>query len=168
MSIREARNLIAQLPFSHGAPLRWADLGCGTGTFTHALSGILPANSTIYAFDKSKQVFNAPGIRFFRLDFEKEDLPVPPLSGILMANSLHYVKDPLALIKRLRQQLVPEGLIALVEYNTGISSSWVPFPIPFSKAAQLAAQCGFKHFHLLGTRPSVYHGEGMYAIAFAA
>lgn len=33
------------------APVRWADLGCGSGTFTLALAGLLPSGSTIDAID---------------------------------------------------------------------------------------------------------------------
>ncbi|WP_300603094.1 class I SAM-dependent methyltransferase [Niabella sp.] len=165
MDIGEARELIKDLPLSLGKPRSWADLGCGTGTFTHALYSLLPPESTVYAFDKNRQTLHEPGIRFMQLDFETVPLPVPPLSGILMANSLHYIKDPGALITRLRQYLEPGGGLVLVEYDTPAANRWVPFPVPLSKAKQLATWCGFINFHLLGTRPSVYHGGGMYAAA---
>lgn len=166
MDTGEARELIKELPLPSGGPLQWADLGCGSGTFTHALYSLLPPDSIIYAFDKDRQTFHEPGIRFMQLDFETQTLPVRPLSGILLANSLHYIKDPGALITRLQQHLEPKGTFVLVEYDTNTPNRWVPFPVPLQKAKQLATLCGFSNFHPLGTRPSVYHGGGMYAIAF--
>lgn len=166
MDTGEARGLIKDLPLSLGKPLSWADLGCGTGTFTRALHSLLPPQSTVYAFDKSAQTFHEPGIRFIQLDFETQALPVPPLSGILLANSLHYIKDTGKLITRLRQHLEPQGSLVLVEYDTSTANRWVPFPVPLQKAEQLAIRYGFRNSHLLGTRPSVYHGGGMYAVAF--
>ncbi|SDD58215.1 class I SAM-dependent methyltransferase [Niabella drilacis] len=166
MNIGEAKELIAGLPLSPEAPLRWADLGCGSGTFTHALYRLLPPASTVYAFDTNRQTFHEPGIRFVQLDFETQELPVPPLSGILMANSLHYISDPQALITRLRQHLEPGGALVLVEYDTNAPNRWVPFPVPLKKAKELAALCGFKNFHQIGNRPSIYHGGGMYAAVF--
>ncbi|MCF3111286.1 class I SAM-dependent methyltransferase [Niabella sp. CC-SYL272] len=166
MDIGEARSLIKDLPLPSGKPLQWADLGCGSGTFTYALYSLLPPGSVVYAFDKNIQRLHEPGIRFIQLNFETAALPVPPLSGILMANSLHYIKDPQALIARLRQQLEPAGMLVLVEYDTLTANKWVPFPVPLLKAKQLASRCGFRNFHLMGTRPSVYHGGGMYAISF--
>ncbi|MGJ7030560.1 class I SAM-dependent methyltransferase [Niabella hirudinis] len=166
MDTGEARELIKDLPLPLGKPLSWADLGCGSGTFTHALYSLLPPQSTIYAFDKDRQIFHEPGVRFMQLDFETQALPVSLLSGILMANSLHYIKDPGKLITRLRQHLEQQGSLVLVEYDTRTANRWVPFPVPLQKAEQLAIRCGFRNFHLLGTRPSVYHGGGMYAVAF--
>lgn len=166
MDTGEARGLIKDLPLSLGKPLQWADLGCGSGTFTRALYSLLPPDSTVYAVDKNRQTFHEPDIRFIQLNFETQTLPLPPLSGILMANSLHYISDPQALITRLRQHLEPGGALVLVEYDTRAANRWVPFPVPLQKAEQLAIRCGFKNFRQLGTRPSVYHGGGMYAVAF--
>ncbi|MBZ4188576.1 class I SAM-dependent methyltransferase [Niabella beijingensis] len=168
MNIQEAGELIQGLRLPAAAPLRWADLGCGGGTFTYALHDMLPPDSIIYAIDKNQQQFDEPGIRFSRLDFEEQPLQLPPLSGILMANSLHYIKDQLSLLKRLRLQLEEGGTMAIVEYDTSNANRWVPFPVPPAKAAQLAEQCGYRNFYLMGSRPSVYHSSGMYAAAFSA
>ncbi|MBO9591884.1 MAG: class I SAM-dependent methyltransferase [Niabella sp.] len=165
MDIGEAWGLIKDIPLPDGKPSQWADLGCGTGTFTYALYRLLAPGSTVYAFDRAMQTFHEPGIRFTQLNFEARALPVPPLSGILMANSLHYIKDPEALITRLRQQLEPEGILVLVEYDIRTGNRWVPFPVPLLKAKKLASLCGFRNVHQLGTRPSIYHGGVMYAAA---
>ena len=166
MEIREAKDLINAITIPATAAQRWADLGCGPGTFTYALAALLPPYSIIYAFDQKHQVFKEPGIQFFQLDFEKHSLPVPLLSGILMANSLHFVEDQPELMVRLKDHLLPDGVLALVEYDTHQSSKWVPYPVPPEKARRLAAHSGFKDFELLGTRKSIYQGGGMYSAAF--
>jgi methylase of polypeptide subunit release factors len=38
-------------------PQLWLDLGCGTGLFTLALAGNLPAGSKIIAIDKDEKAF---------------------------------------------------------------------------------------------------------------
>ncbi|ANH84044.1 methyltransferase type 11 [Niabella ginsenosidivorans] len=166
MEIWEAKNLIKPLEISCTTPQRWADLGCGSGTFTYALADLLPPYSTIYAFDKKHQVFKEPGIQFFQLDFEKHSLPVPPLSGILMANSLHFVEDQLELITKLKEHLSLGGALVLVEYDTHQSSKWVPYPVPPEKAKKLAALAGFKDFKLLATKKSIFQGGEIYAMTF--
>ncbi|MBO9617811.1 MAG: class I SAM-dependent methyltransferase [Niabella sp.] len=167
MDIGEAKNMIRALPLSKTVPQLWADLGCGSGLFTRALISLLPSRSTVYAFDKSPQVFNDPGIHFFQLDFERNTLPVPPLSGILMANSLHYIGDQLKLIGRLKSLLQPDGIIALIEYDTQEANPWVPYPVPSQRARTLATGTGFKNFSLLSTKRSVYQEGGMYLAAIS-
>ena len=68
---------------------RWADLDCGSGTFTRALASLLPAGSKVIAVDKVFQ--NLPD--FINANFTTDDLQLGHLDGILMANSLHGVKD---------------------------------------------------------------------------
>lgn len=69
-------------------PQRWADLGCGSGTFTRALASLLPAGSKVIAVDKMFQ--NLPD--FINADFTTDDLQLGHLDGI-DGNSLHCVKD---------------------------------------------------------------------------
>lgn len=159
--------MIRALPLSGTVPQLWADLGCGSGLFTRALLSLLPPAGTVYAFDKSPQAFNEPGIQFSRLDFEKQALPVPLLSGILMANSLHYISNQLELITRLKTQLRPQGMLAIIEYDTREANPWVLYPVPPEKARRLAIDAGFTNFSLLNTRKSIYQGGGMYLAAIS-
>src|SRR5919109_898496 len=82
-------------------PGTWADLGAGEGAFTLALADLLPPGSVIYAIDKDANALREladsyrkrdPGIETRRADFPRE-LDLPPLDGVVMANSLHFVKD---------------------------------------------------------------------------
>ena len=128
---------------------RWADLGCGSGMFTKALASLLPPGSKVIAVDKEPQ--NLPD--FIQADFINDDLQLGALDGILMANSLHYVKDKARLFKKFD---VPKFLI--VEYDTARSNPWVPYPISYANLEQLAKGLGY-HIEKLATQPSRFGGN---------
>ena len=52
MKIKDAETLIQQAFAAEDGIECWADLGCGSGTFTYALANCLKEGSTIYAVDK--------------------------------------------------------------------------------------------------------------------
>ena len=137
----------------------WADLGCGNGTFTHALNSILPAGSHITAVDKQTQ--NLPD--FIKANFEKDDLPLSGLDGILMANCLHYVKDKIKLIQKLETYFADIPKFLIVEYDTNNSNPWVPYPIPFLQLQKLLQELGYNDITKLAERPSVYRSSKIYA-----
>src|SRR5215212_3709062 len=99
MNLKEATELIA---FENrvSTPQLWLDLGCGRGLFTLALASRLPAGSRIIAVDKDekamKQIPSAVNSIFIKAivaDFICDALDLKEIDGVLMANSLHYVKD---------------------------------------------------------------------------
>jgi trans-aconitate methyltransferase len=120
----------------------WADLGCGDGTFTKALAGILPWNSYIHAIDKDIQHLppriNEVTIGFKHLNFISDALVSHDLHGILMANSLHYVRHKGQLFKRLESSFRTERRFIVVEYESRWPSPWVPYPISYLKLVELA------------------------------
>jgi len=148
----------------------WADLGCGSGLFTYALANLLPVGSTIYAIDQEPVRLTSRSnpaqqkIVPLQLDFVREALPVEGLQGILMANSLHYVKDKPALLRRLAKQLAPGGQWVIVEYDTDAANAWVPYPVKRNVLQQLLADEGFPRVTFLGERPSVYRAGRIYAV----
>ncbi|ASZ14760.1 methyltransferase type 11 [Chitinophaga sp. MD30] len=150
-------------------PETWADLGCGTGLFTRALSQLLPPDSTLYAVDKDKNALNAipriPGIHLQKVvaDFTADTWEGERLDGILMANSLHYVSDQPAFLQRLLQHMQPAAGFLIVEYDTSIANPWVPYPLSYPALQQLFTSQGYQHIQRLGTRPSVYGRPMMYA-----
>ena len=86
----------------------WADLGAGTGTFTRALVKRLATDSTVYAVDADAKAIRAlrqlsatSGSRIVPIhaDFT-QSLELPSLDGILLANSLHFVRDQLDVLIR--------------------------------------------------------------------
>src|SRR5579871_1466211 len=78
----------------------WADLGSGGGAFTLALADLIGPRGHIYSVDKDRgrlgeqqramqASFPAVGMDYLVADFT-QPLDLPPLDGIVMANSLHY------------------------------------------------------------------------------
>jgi SAM-dependent methyltransferase len=115
----------------------WADLGCGDGLFTNALSQLLAKDSLIYAVDNNKRSLNKVSVKEgiqlkqLELDFVEDKLPFENLSGILMANSFHYVKNKESFIQKCINCLSDDGYFLLVEYDRDVSNPWVPYPMNF-------------------------------------
>jgi methylase of polypeptide subunit release factors len=116
---REARRIakarILLEPAMAGARGAWADLGCGDGIFTAALYGLLQPGSEIYAVDQDRRALEALHRNFaesypeaapltIQADFTRP-LSLPPLDGLLMANSLHFVRHKRLLLAALVQLL---------------------------------------------------------------
>lgn len=148
------------------APQTWADLGCGAGTFTFALAELLPPGSCIYAVDTMQQKLSSPRkdieIIFQKADFEKDDLQLPLLNGILMANSLHYIKNQLNFVEKTNRFFKEERKIVIVEYDNMSANRWVPFPVDYSDLKALLLRAGYKNISKIGERNAVY-GRKMYA-----
>src|SRR6185369_541351 len=77
----------------------WADLGAGAGTFTKALASLLGSGNTIFAVDQHVSALdgivtkgNQAWVTKLKKNFIEDELELPLLDGVLMANSLHYVK----------------------------------------------------------------------------
>jgi ubiquinone/menaquinone biosynthesis C-methylase UbiE len=148
---------------------KWADLGAGQGAFTLALAELLGPAGTIYAVDQSGSDlrrlqktmagrFPAVRLAVIQGDFTRP-LDLPPLDGLVMANSLHFVLEKEALLRRLTGYLKPGGRFLLVEYNTDRGNRWVPFPISYPRWSELAQHCGLHETTLLAARPSRFLGE---------
>lgn len=147
----------------------WADLGAGHGAFTLALAELIGAQGEIYAVDRDgaglrqlAQVMAAqfPAVTLHCLsgDFT-QPLALPPLAGVVMANSLHFVQRKEEVVQAVRTYLQPNGRLIVVEYNTDRGNHWVPYPLTFASWQKLATRCGFTHTELLSTRPSSFLGE---------
>ncbi len=147
----------------------WADLGCGSGAFTLALAELLGPKAVIYAVDVSASALQdlelrlrrslpACEIRPRRADFTRP-LDLPPLDGIVMANSLHFHREKEPIIRSVRGMLRKTGRFILVEYNVDRGNPWVPFPISWRTWQGLAAACGFAHTEKIGAKPSSFLRE---------
>lgn len=149
----------------------WADLGAGDGAFTLALAELLGPGATIYAVDQDARALarlaRSLAARFPRTTLHTitgnftHPLDLPRLDGLIMANSLHYVrdKDKEPLLRRLRGYLQPDSPLIVVEYNTDRGNRWVPHPFSFATWQQLSQAAGFATTTLLATRPSSFLGE---------
>jgi SAM-dependent methyltransferase len=195
MTHREALSLI-DTPYlrSNKTPTHWADLGCGSGTFTLALADLLAPGSTIEAIDlrpgvAAQTTSNGVTIHprtadFTTLNFtfpapappgptagprDRTPAPIPdrlwpghhPLAfdGILMANSLHYVRDQHEFLANLRT-----NTLLLIEYDIDVPvARWVPYPLSYSKAVSLLTSTHWPRIQKLGTLPSAFGRSELYA-----
>ena len=142
----------------------WADLGAGTGAFTLALAELIGPDSHIIAVDKNERALRQLA-RAMRSQFPDvilqtqvadftQQLDLPPLDGVVMANALHFHRKKEVIVTRIRDLLQPDGRLILVEYDTDRGNPWVPHPISYSTWEMLATHAGFSTTRLLRTRPS--------------
>ncbi|MEJ2052360.1 MAG: class I SAM-dependent methyltransferase [Calditrichaceae bacterium] len=133
MQLGRAIQMLKGAPVNPDHSNLWADLGCGDGLFTHALASLLPPQSHIYAIDKNFHQIDSDKpdieITFIKSDFGIDNLSLPPLDGILMANSLHFIRDKTAIIQKLLKHLNENGFFIIIEYDTVRANPWVPITI---------------------------------------
>jgi SAM-dependent methyltransferase len=156
----------------------WAELGSGDGAFTKALIELTGRDTLIYSVDKDRRALAAqerailarfstqlPEIIYLHADYTSS-LDLPSLDGLLMANSLHFQKDQLSVLRKAFAYLRPGGRMILVEYNSDRGNRWVPFPISFDSWDLQASQAGFRNTRLLARVPSSFMGEIYSAISY--
>lgn len=169
MQLSEAIELIRHDRLTANGSSTWADLGCGSGLFTYALADFLQPNSRIYAVDTNATTLPRSSetdqvtINPLRLDFVQNDWPFRDLTGILMANSLHYVNNKPGFLRKAVQHLTDSGSFLIVEYDTDQANPWVPFPVSFRSLSQLFTTSGFRSVDKLHERPSLYGRANLYA-----
>jgi SAM-dependent methyltransferase len=150
----------------------WADFGAGNGVFTRALAERLDPGGRIYAVDRDARALEAlrrwargaavevsTVVADFTKPFELPGIGKAGLDGILMANALHFVRDPEETLPRLAAWLRVGGRLVLVEYDRRRASRWVPYPVEPARWAELAALAGLSAPILTSTRPSAFGGN---------
>ena len=169
MILKDAVELITIGTRSSSIVQTWADLGCGSGTFTEALAQILPEGSTIYAVDRNKHLLKNIPDSYGKIKVEKSsrnflesELP-DNLDGILMANSLHFVEDKFSFIKKAERYMKPPEIFLIVEYDTEISNPWVPFPLSFISLENLFKKAEFTSVIKINEKPSVFRRAKIYS-----
>jgi SAM-dependent methyltransferase len=147
----------------------WADFGSGDGAFTVALADLLGPGVQIHSVDREAHSlerqalsmalqFPDTQVTYLTADYTRP-LELPPLDGIVMANTLHFQRakeDTLALALG---YLKPGGRLLLVEYNADRGNMWVPYPVSFATWEKLAMASGFIQTRLLATIPSRFLRE---------
>jgi ubiquinone/menaquinone biosynthesis C-methylase UbiE len=157
----------------------WADLGSGGGAFTLALADLLGPTGQIYSVDKNasslkqqeqamRTTFPGAKVHYQVADFMQR-LDLPPLDGIVMANSLHFIPDRQkeAVLKTIRHYLRPNGRFLLVEHNVDSGNPWVPHPLSYKTWEALSTRVGFSNTRLLATRPSSFLREIFSAVSLS-
>ena len=146
----------------------WADLGAGEGAFTLALADLLGSGTHITAVDRDAgslrrlgdemgRRFPASGLDIVVADFTRP-VGLSGLDGVVMANSLHFVRDKVPVLESVREMLRPGGSLIIVEYGADRGNPWVPHPFSYSRWERLAAEAGFEGTRLLRTIPSRFLG----------
>jgi ubiquinone/menaquinone biosynthesis C-methylase UbiE len=161
----------------------WADFGAGAGAFTLALRELIGPDATIYAVDRDRRQLerlkeahaarfkstlrhaqdNADNLLLVPFDFSRA-FDIPPLDGVVMANSLHFFKDKVKILQHVRSFLKPNGQFLLVEYNVDSGNLWVPYPLSFETFRIIAPRAELGEPRLLATHPSSFLREFYSAI----
>ncbi len=155
----------------------WADLGCGDGIFTLALHSLVGPDGEIYAVDRDRHALDALMRHFaesypdavihpLQDDFMRPPA-LPPLDGILMANSLHFTPAKAAVLRQLAPLLKPGGRLIVVEYNTSRGNSAVPYPLDERGFLKLAGEAGLRDARVIARIPSSFLGEMYAGLAWA-
>ena len=148
----------------------YADFGAGDGAFTFALRELVGIDSTIYAVDSDRAslrdlesnyrtCFNTTRNLILLKDDFTLDLSLPPLDGIVMANSLHFFKDKEKILRHVHGYLKPKGALLLVEYNVDVGNMWVPYPVSFNVCRVLVKRAGYTEPKLLAKKSSSFLSE---------
>jgi ubiquinone/menaquinone biosynthesis C-methylase UbiE len=140
---------------------RWADLGAGDGAFTLALAELLGPTAQITAIDKDATALRR--IQHANVETQKGDFSRPlaltGLDGVVMANSLHFLRDKRPVLKHVYGILKPGGHLIVVEYGADRGNPWVPHPFSYPTWEKMAAEAGFENTRLLMTIPSRFLGS---------
>jgi phospholipid N-methyltransferase len=158
----------------------WADVGAGDGTFTRALSRYLGEAGTIHAIDRDhaamQRLSAAPQApqashesRSATIvthtgnvadDASWRGLALPPLNGILIANTLHFVPNAgqSAVLERLASSLAHEGRLLVIEYEHRAANRWVPYPIAFEELSAILPVTLLQPVKV-ASRPSAFGGS---------
>lgn len=149
----------------------WAELGAGTGAFTAALADLLGPGARITAVDRDRGVLGVLESRLggragLTLDVVEADFTQPlglvDLDGVLLANSLHFVRVKAPVLAAVREMVRPGGTVVVVEYATDRGNPWVPHPFSFPTWQRMAEEAGFTDTQMVGGRPDRFFGA-MYA-----
>ena len=155
---------------------RWLEIGAGRGAFTLALAELLGPGGEIVAVDRNasdlRQLastvtarYPATRLRTVNADFTAPmSTNGPPFDGLLAANALHFVRDPGAVIDRLRPILRPAAHVIVVEYDSDSGNPWVPYPFSYGRWEAMASAAGLADTRLVGRVQSRFL-EAIYAAA---
>src|SRR5687767_10143452 len=152
----------------------WADIGAGEGAFTLALADLLGPGARVVAVDRDAGALRAnaetvtarfPSVELTTVvaDFTAP-LTLPPLDGLVAANSLHFVPRDrqVAVIRSLAAHLGPGAPFIVVEYDANRGNPWVPHPFTATTFARLSAEAGLVETTPLTRVPSRFLG-GIYS-----
>lgn len=134
-----------------------------------ALAQLLAAGSTIHAVDRDHRAlagipdqYDGVEVRKIVGDLNDAGLSLPTVDGILIANTLHFIRQQKDLLTRL---LSVTDCILIVEYERFLPNPWGPYPVGFQKFRKLCSRIGVQRVERFGTRPSQFGGTMYSALA---
>lgn len=173
MTLAEAIDLLS--PAIGPDDLAWMDLGAGSGTFTEALANIIGTEGTIVAVDKDQTAIEKLRTRVRSLPTDAASVSVVngdianlaslpgsgqvEFHGALLANVLHFFRDPERMLRTVSSKLASHGRVVLVEYDRVSASRWVPYPIPMERLPRVGDSAGFESVRVVAERPSRFGGR---------
>jgi hypothetical protein len=170
MEHKLAVEMLRHKDFDTSSRTLWIDAGSGAGVFTVALASLLERGSIIHAIDTNGTALNKIPSSFdnviiekSKLNFATDELPVTGADGILMANSLHYILDKTAFIKKIENNLQKDACFLIVEYDSDQANPWVPYPVSFSSLKYIFENSGYHSIKKLHEQSSIYNRAGMYS-----
>jgi predicted methyltransferase len=130
---REA--IVAQLGLKPG--MRVADIGAGTGFYTHMFAEQVGSSGRVYAVDISKNfiqhilqasrshgLHNVEGI----VNTQQESkLPADSVDLAFVCDTYHHFEYPRTMLASIHQALRPDGQLVIIDFHKkpGVSSGWV-------------------------------------------
>lgn len=150
---------------------RWADVGCGDGIFTRLLLEWLAPTSKVVAVDRDagaleRLMREVDSSHINRVQTVVADFTVMhslaelgPFDGLLFANSLHFVRDPLPVLRQWVSLLRPGGVLIIIEYNAARGNGAVPHPFRDERCLQLMDDVGLQRAQIVNREPSSFMGE---------
>jgi tRNA A58 N-methylase Trm61 len=147
----------------------WADFGSGTGAFTLALAELIGPSGVLHSIERDEYAvrqqqrafhdrFPDRRVHYHMADFMRP-IDLAPLDGLVIANALHFYREPLPIVQALKAYLKPGGHFIVVEYNVAQGNTAVPYPISSERWIDLAKAAGFMRTQLLAARPSRFLKE---------
>jgi hypothetical protein len=134
-----------------------------------ALAQLLAAGSTIRAVDRDHRAlagipdhYDGVEVRKIVGDLNDAGLSLPTVDGILIANTLHFIRQQKDLLTRL---LSVTDCILIVEYERFLPNPSGPYPVGFQKFRKLCSRIGVQRVERFGTRPSQFGGTMYSALA---
>jgi hypothetical protein len=103
-------------------------------------------------------------IRIHVGDFTVPPWPFTSLDGVLLANSLHYIPEPVGFVRHAAASMGHPRFV-VVEYDTDNSNRWIPYPLSRKSLTRVFNEVGLTSPRLLGTRRSALRRGLLYAVA---
>ena len=136
-----------------------ADLGAGSGYFTHRFVEAVTENGKVYAIDVEPEALKyveerlAHMHRPYTADFilarpDNPKLPVESVDLIFICNTYHHLEDRSTYFRNVKSALKPGGRIAIIDYYHDARSGELGFPkkhlIPRDAVIEELTAAGYK------------------------